>query len=88
MSEAPPTLMDRLFPQPRRTGTGLTPEAYAISQTFYPHMIGGPMAERLAWCNKLGQKEVDYLIAKGRLFAVVLIFGAWFGRCHGSRKKE
>lgn len=61
-----PTVMDRMLPTPRR-GSGYTPEAYAVSQTFYPHMIGGPMAERLAWHNKLGQREVDYLVEKGRL---------------------
>lgn len=64
--DAPPTIMDRLFPTPRH-GSGYTPEAYAIAQTFYPHMIGGPMADRLAWCDKLGQAEVDNLIEEGRL---------------------
>lgn len=64
--EALPTLMDRLFPSPRH-GSGYTPEAYAVSQTFYPHMIGGPMAERLAWHNKLGQAEVDNLVEHKRL---------------------
>lgn len=61
-----PTFMSTMFPTSRH-GSGLTPEAYAISQTFYPHMIGGPMANKLAWCDKLGQAEVDYLVEKGRL---------------------
>jgi hypothetical protein len=65
-----PTFMSTFFPTPRH-GTGLTPEAYAISQTFYPHMIGGPMAQKLAWCDKLGQAEVDRLIEKGRLLTLV-----------------
>lgn len=65
--DAPPTIMDQLFPQPKKLGSGETPEAYAISQTFYPHMIGGPMADRLAWHDKLGQAEVDMLIENGRL---------------------
>lgn len=54
--------------------TGLTPEAYAVAHTFYPHMIqhnwapgAKEYAERLAWHDKLGQREVDYLVAKGRL---------------------
>lgn len=62
-----PTLMSRLFPDPGPSASGLTPSAYAISQSFYPHMIGGPMAEQLAWCNKIGQAEVDHLLAEGRL---------------------
>lgn len=48
-------------------GDGLTPEARAIDQTFYPHQIGGPNAEKLAWCDKIGQAEVDNLLANGRL---------------------
>lgn len=47
--------------------SGLTREAWAIEQTFYPHQIGGPNAEALAWHDKIGQREVDYLIAEGRL---------------------
>lgn len=50
-------------------GTGLSPEAYAVEMTFYPHLIGSDRAhaERLAWRDKLGQAEVDNLIAEGRL---------------------
>lgn len=48
-------------------GDGLTPEARAIDQTFYSHMIGGPNADALAWHDKLGQAEVDHLVAEGRL---------------------
>jgi hypothetical protein len=56
------------FPEcPACRGHGLSPEAMAISDTFYPHQIGGPNAERLAWHDKIGQAEVDYLVAKGRL---------------------
>jgi hypothetical protein len=61
-----PTIMSMAFPSPPQ-GSGLTREAYAISQTFYPHMIGGRMADLLAWHDKLGQSEVDYLVAEGRL---------------------
>jgi len=61
-----PTIMDRLFPTPR-SGSGYSPEAYAISQTFYPYMIGGPMAKHLAWHDKLGQSEVDKLLEENRL---------------------
>jgi hypothetical protein len=48
-------------------GSGEGPEARAISGTFYPHMIGGPNADALAWHDKLGQDEVDNLQANGRL---------------------
>lgn len=48
-------------------GSGCTPEATAISETFHRHRIDGPNAERLAWYNKIGQAEVDNLIAVGRL---------------------
>ena len=72
--EALPTIMDRLFPTPRQ-GSGYTPEAYAIAETFYPHMIGGSTANLLAWHDKLGQKEVDNLVAEGRLR--VWRDGAW-----------
>lgn len=65
--DTPPTIMDRLFPTSSRSGTGYTPEAFAIAETFYPHMVGGPMADKLAWCDKLGQAEVDNLIEEGRL---------------------
>lgn len=67
--DSPPTIMDTLFPTPRY-GTGYTPEAYAVAQTFYAHMIGAAdraHADRLAWHDKLGQAEVDNLIAEGRL---------------------
>jgi hypothetical protein len=48
--------------------SGYSPEANAIAETFYPHMIGyGDHAKRLAWADKLGQAEVDNLLAKGRL---------------------
>jgi hypothetical protein len=65
-----PTIMSQLFPDrrgSRQPSTGMTREAYAIAQTFYPHMIGGPMAKLLAWGDKLGQAEVDHLVAKRRL---------------------
>lgn len=53
-----------LTPQP----TGYSPEAFAISNTFYAHQIGsGPQAAMLAWHDKIGQAEVDNLIAEGRL---------------------
>ena len=61
------TIMDRLFPNSRNDSTGLTREAYAVSSTFYPHEIGGPLADVLAWHDKIGQAEVDYLVSKGRL---------------------
>lgn len=48
-------------------GDGYTAAARAISQTFYPHMIGGPNAKELAWHDKIGQAEVDALVAAGRL---------------------
>jgi hypothetical protein len=48
-------------------GSGYSPEARAIANTFYPHQIGGPTADALAWHDKLGQAEVDYLVSKGRL---------------------
>lgn len=47
----------------QHSGDGLTPEARAISQTFYPHMIGGENAKELAWHDKIGQAEVDALVA-------------------------
>jgi hypothetical protein len=62
------TLMDRLFPTSKPGApTGMTREAYAIDSTFYPHQIGGPMAEALAWCDKIGQAEVDMLVAERRI---------------------
>jgi hypothetical protein len=48
-------------------GDGYTAAARAITQTFYPHMIGGPNAKELAWHDKIGQAEVDALVAAGRL---------------------
>lgn len=51
-------------------GTGLSPEAYAIDHTFYPHQISRTdreLSEKLAWGDKIGQAEVDNLIAEGRL---------------------
>lgn len=48
-------------------GEGYGPEARAVAHTFYAHQIGGYQAEALAWCDKLGQAEVDHLIEKGRL---------------------
>lgn len=47
--------------------TDYSPEARAISETFYPHQISGPNAARLAWHDKISQDEVDYLLSKGRL---------------------
>jgi hypothetical protein len=64
------TVMDRLFPSSGGHSTGYSPEAHAIAQTFYPHMIAsGSRAhdEALAWHDKLGQAEVDNLVAEGRL---------------------
>lgn len=53
-------------------GDGLSRPARAIHETFYPHQIGGGRrAEDLAWCDKLGQVEVDHLVAKGRLRKMV-----------------
>lgn len=52
-------------------GSGLSPEAGALSETFYPHQIGSRYGrqheERLAWHDKIGQAEVDNLLAEGRL---------------------
>ncbi|MCW2300704.1 hypothetical protein [Rhodococcus erythropolis] len=49
--------------------TGYSAEAHAIANTFYPHQISwnDSSAERLAWKDKLGQAEVDNLLAEGRL---------------------
>lgn len=68
---------DRLcFPKcPDCGGSGYGPEARAVANTFYPHMIGGPYADALAWCDKIGQAEVDHLVEKGRL--KVWRDGAW-----------
>lgn len=62
-----------------RHSTGYSPEAHAISSTFYPHQIvsagawpcAWERAGRLAWCDKIGQAEVDHLIAEGRLQKLV-----------------
>lgn len=51
-------------------GGGYGPEARAVADTFYPHMIewgNTEKANRLAWHDKLGQAEVDNLVAEGRL---------------------
>lgn len=51
-------------------GDGYSPEGRAIADTFYPHQIewgNGERANRLAWHDKIGQKEVDHLIKEGRL---------------------
>ena len=51
-----------------RVGSGMTKEANAIADTFYaldlPH---GAVRDRYRWNDKLGQKEVDFLVSKGRL---------------------
>jgi hypothetical protein len=48
---------------------GLSPAARAISETFYPHQVGGDRerAEQLAWHDKIGQAEVVNLVAHHRL---------------------
>lgn len=52
--------------------TGYSREAWAISSTFYPHQIGYVRnAEALAWHDKIGQAEVDNLLAEGRLCTLV-----------------
>ena len=38
-----------------------------MAHTFYAHQIGGHNPRALAWSDKLGQAEVDYLVSKGRL---------------------
>jgi hypothetical protein len=56
-------------------GDGYSREARAVAHTFYPHQIvhagawhgASEHAESLAWHDKLGQAEVDMLVAKGRL---------------------
>lgn len=51
-------------------GDGLTPEARAIADTFYPHQIewgNTAKASALAWHDKIGQAEVDNLLKMGRL---------------------
>lgn len=48
-------------------GSGYSPAARAIANTFYPHQIGGRDAAALAWHDKIGQAEVDNLVERGRL---------------------
>ena len=50
-------------------GTGYSPEAYAISETFYASMMDmdRTKAKKLCWYDKLGQAEVDFLVSEGRL---------------------
>lgn len=48
-------------------GTGYGREARAVLETFYQHQIASPRADVLAWHDKIGQTEVDNLIAEGRL---------------------
>lgn len=55
--------------------SGYSAEAYAVYATFYPHMIGGPNADKLAWNDKLGQAEVDNLQAQGRLRTLTIVDG-------------
>jgi hypothetical protein len=45
-------------------GEGYSVEARAIAHTFYAHQCG---SEALAWHNKIGQAEVDNLVAEDRL---------------------
>ncbi len=52
---------------PACDGDGYSVEARAIAETFYPHQIGGPHADALAWHDKIGQAEVNHLVAEGRL---------------------
>lgn len=52
----------------RFESSGYSREAFAVAHTFYPHMIGGPMADALAWDDKLGQAEVDMLAQEDRLY--------------------
>lgn len=51
-----------------------TPEAYSVAATFYPHLISWTDQEhgnRLAWRDKLGQAEVDNLVAHERCGVLV-----------------
>lgn len=59
----------RLPPCTACGGEGWSAEARAIADTFYPHTIPGDRAtqDALAWHDKIGQKEVDHLLKKGRL---------------------
>ncbi len=54
-----------------RDSDGLTVEARAIADTFYAHKIDSPRASELAWSDKIGQAEVDNLLAEGRLTTLV-----------------
>jgi ribonucleoside-diphosphate reductase alpha chain len=45
-------------------GDGYTPEARAIAKSFYSFQTGD---SRLSWSDKIGQAEVDNLLAEGRL---------------------
>lgn len=57
-------------------GTGYSREARAISDTFYAHKIAWPgeydgareRGDALCWHDKLGQAEVDNLVAEHRLW--------------------
>lgn len=52
------------WPQcPECKGEFYTPEALAIANSFYALRV----SEEIAWCDKLGQVEVDNLVAEGRL---------------------
>lgn len=48
-------------------GDGYSVEARAIAETFYSHQVGGHNSAALAWNDKIGQAEVDNLVAEGRL---------------------
>jgi hypothetical protein len=47
--------------------TGYSPQAWVIAGSFYPHMVGGPHADVLAWHDKITQDEVDHLLSERRL---------------------
>lgn len=52
----------------REHGDGLTPEARAIDKTFYcNHLRDEFVRDMYRWNNKIGQAEVDNLLAEGRL---------------------
>lgn len=60
----------RLPTCPTCRGDGLSREARAVEETFYPHQISWTdreRAEQLAWHDKIGQAEVDHLLEQGRL---------------------
>lgn len=62
------TLMDRMFPSGTDLrSTGLSREAFAVDNTFYAHQIDGSLADALCWNDKLGQAEVDMLVAERRI---------------------